>query len=68
MAAKAAVGPKKCLPGRKPGPEHLEEVVRIWHAVDDDARKVILYVARDTARERGLVPADTPLMITDRVF
>ena len=55
-------------PGRKPGPEHLDEVARVWGAVDEDGRKMILFVSRQLARDQGLVPADTPLMITDRVF
>ena len=56
------------VPGRKPGPEHLDEFARVWGAVDDDGRKVILFVSRQLARDQGLVPADTPLMIIDRVF
>lgn len=34
----------------------------------DDGRKMVLFFARQLAREQGLVPADTPLMITDRMF
>jgi len=29
---------------------------------------MMLLFARQVAREQGLVPADTPMMITDRVF
>jgi hypothetical protein len=29
---------------------------------------MLLFVARQLAREQGLVPPETPLMITDRVF
>lgn len=56
------------LPGRKPGRDQFEELARIWDHVDDDGRKMMLFFARQLARERRLVPADTPLMITDRVF
>ena len=56
------------LPGRKPGPPQREELLRIWRAVDDDGRKMILFVARRLAREQRLVPASTSLVMTDRVF
>lgn len=56
------------IPGRKPGPDQREELLRIWGHVDDDGRKMLLFFARQLAREQGLVPADTPLMVTDRVF
>jgi len=56
------------VPGRQPGPEHFDEVARVWGAVDDDGRKVILFVSRQLAREQGIVPADTPLIITNRVL
>lgn len=59
---------RKRVPGRNPGPEQREELLRIWGHVDDDGRKMILFFARQLAREQGLVPADTPLMITDHVF
>ncbi|MCC6719954.1 MAG: hypothetical protein IT555_18910 [Acetobacteraceae bacterium] len=68
MTVEARTTLHKRTPGRKPSPEHLEEIGRVWHAVDDDARKMILYFVRGVARERGLVAPDTPLMITDRVF
>jgi hypothetical protein len=42
-------------------------VCRIWDHVDDDGRKMILFFSRQLAREHGLVPADMPLIITDRV-
>ena len=58
MGAEDNTATPKRVPGRKPGPEHLDEV----------ARKMILFVSRQMARDQGLVPADTPLMITDRVF
>ena len=56
------------LPGRKPGPEQCEEVLRIWKAVDDNGRKILLFIARGLAREQGLVPAATPLVLTDRIL
>ncbi|MBS7789349.1 hypothetical protein KTR66_05055 [Roseococcus sp. SDR] len=59
--------PKRVL-GRKPRPNEREEVFRIWDHVGDDGRKMILFVSRQLAREHGLVPPDTPLIITDRVF
>lgn len=62
-----AAAPKR-VPGRKPGPDEREEMFRIWDHVDDDGRKMILFLSRQVARDQGLVPADTPLMITDRVF
>ena len=65
--AAKAIGPRN-LPGRKPGPDQFEELLRVWGHVDDDGRKIVLFFARQVAREQGLVPADTPMMITDRVF
>ena len=56
------------LPGRKPGADQREELLRIWGAVDDDGRKMILFFARQLAREQRLVPPNTPLMMTDGVF
>lgn len=43
-------------------------MLRIWGHVDDDDRKMMLFFSRQLAREHGLVPPDTPLIITDRVF
>lgn len=68
MATDREAAPAVRVPGRKPGPEHLDEVGRIWGAVDDDARKMILFLARSIARNQGLVAVETPLLITDRVF
>ena len=56
------------LPGRKPGPDQREELLRIWGHVDDNGRKMILFFARQLAKEQGLVPADAPLVITARAF
>ncbi len=56
------------LPGRTPGPDERDEMLRIWGHVDDDGRKMMLFFSRQLAREHGLVPPDTPLIITDRVF
>ncbi|WP_439580693.1 hypothetical protein [Elioraea sp.] len=56
------------LPGRKPGPAQREEFLRIWDAVDDNGRKMLLFIARGILREQGLVPAPTPLVLTDRVL
>ncbi|SFL13938.1 hypothetical protein [Falsiroseomonas stagni] len=58
----------KRVPGRKPRTGQREELLRIWGHVDDDGRKILLFVARQLAREQGPVPVDTPLMITDCVF
>ena len=68
MPAGGRTTPHERVPGRKPGPDEREELLRIWGHVDDDGRKMILFFARQLAREQALVPADTPLMITDRVF
>lgn len=56
------------VPGRKPGPEQRDEMLRIWGHVDDDGRKLMLFFSRTLARDQGLVPPDTPLVMTDRVF
>jgi hypothetical protein len=58
---------KERVPGRKPGPAQREEHIRIWDLVDDDTRKVLLFFSRAAARDYGLVAADTPLVMTDRV-
>ena len=59
---------ERTLRNRKPGPDQREELLRFRGHVDDDGRKMMLFFARQLAREQGLVPADTRLMITDRVF
>ena len=59
---------KERVPGRKPGPAQREEYFRIWDLVDDDGRKVMLFVARTVACDQGLVPPGTPLLMTDRVL
>lgn len=68
MSAELTSATPKRLRGRKPGPDQRDELLRIWGHVDDDGRKMMLFFARQLAREQGLVPAATPLMITDRVF
>jgi len=68
MGAEDHTAAPRRVPGRKPSPDERGEVLRIRDYVDDDGRKMILFFSRQLARERGLVPADTPLMITDRVF
>lgn len=68
MAVVVRAAPRGRVPGRKPGPDQREELLRIWGHVDDDGRKMMLFFARQLAREQRLVPADTPLMLTDRVF
>jgi hypothetical protein len=60
--------PSTRLPGRKPGAPQGAELMRIWDALDSDGRKLVLFVARQMAREKGLVAANTPLVITDRAF
>lgn len=54
--------------GRKPGPDQRDEYIRIWDAVDDDHRKMLIFFARSMAQDAGLVPPSTPLLMTDRVF
>jgi hypothetical protein len=68
MTDSASRAKPKRVPGRKHGPVQREEVLRIWGHVDDDGRKIMLFFSRQRAREHGLVPPDTPLIITDRVF
>ena len=68
MAAEDNTAAPKRVPGRKPGPDEREEMLRIWGHVDDDGRKMMLFFSRQLAREQGLVPADAPLIITDRMF
>lgn len=68
MVAEVDAASLKHFPGRKPGPPQRDELLRIWGHVDDDGRKMMPFVAHQLAREQGLVPANTPLMITDRVF
>lgn len=63
----AAPRPKR-VPGRKPGPAQREEMLRIWGHVDDDGCKLMLFFARTVARDQGLIPPSTPLLMTDRVF
>lgn len=67
MPRQAATEPKR-LPGRAPGPAEREEMLRIWDAVGNDDRKMMLFFARSLARDQGLVPPNTPLMITAPVF
>ena len=68
MARRTTSAESKRLPGRKPGPDQREELLRIWGHVDDDGRKLMLFFARQLAREQGLVPSNTPLLMADRVF
>jgi len=68
MTVKVGANAPKRVPGRKPGPVQRNELLRIWGHVDDDGCKMMVFFARQLAREQGLMPADTPLMITDRVF
>lgn len=68
MGAKASTSTPSCVPGRKAGPEQREPIKRVWGHLDDDGPRMMVFFARRLAREQGLVPADTPLMITDRVF
>ncbi|PWS34285.1 hypothetical protein DFH01_24975 [Falsiroseomonas bella] len=56
------------VPGRKPALAQRGELLRIWGHVDDDGRKLMLFFARTLARDQGLVPAGTQLLMTDRVF
>lgn len=54
------------VPGRKPGPAQRGECQRIWDMVDDDGRKLLLFFSRTVAREQGLVPPGTSLVMSDR--
>lgn len=64
---KAMMPKRERVPGRKPGPSQREEYRRIWDMVDDDGRKLPLFFSRTVAREPGLVPPGTSLVMTDRV-
>ena len=68
MAHNAAVPKPKRVPGRKPGPAQREELLRIWDHVDNDGRKLMLFFARTLARDQGLIPPSTPLVMTNHVF
>lgn len=68
MVRSAAAPKPKRVPGRKPGPAQREELLRIWGHVDDDGRKLMLFFARTLARDQGLIPQSTPLVITGQVF
>ncbi len=68
MTQNAAAPKPKRVPGRKPGPELLEEVLLFWGHVDAAGRKMILHVSRQVALDHGVGRAGTPLIITDRVF
>ncbi|WP_203075763.1 hypothetical protein [Falsiroseomonas ponticola] len=68
MANNIPAPKSKRFPGRKPGTAQREEYLRIWDLVDDDSRKVMLFFARTVARDQGLVPLSTPLVMTDRVL
>ena len=60
--------PSVRFPGRRPGPQQREEYLRIWDAMDVENRKALLFLARQMAKEVGLVPPESSLMMTDRVF
>lgn len=68
MSRSAKTAKPERMPGRKPGPAQRDEYLRIWDAVDDDRRKVLIFFARGIAQDAGLVPPNTPLVMTDRVF
>ena len=68
MTVEAYVTRHERVPGRKPGPAQRDELLRIWDHVDDDGRKLMLFFAQTLARDQGLVPLGTPLLMTDRVF
>ena len=36
--------PPNRVPGRKLGPEQFDEVGRVWHPVDKDCRKMMLFL------------------------
>lgn len=56
----------KRLPGRKPTPADRDELVRIWDALPDDERKVLLFFAVQLAKKAGLPEGDGPLMRTGK--
>jgi hypothetical protein len=62
------VTPSERLPGRKPGPSERDEMLRIYDALGDDGRKLVLFVSRYKAKEEGLIAPGESLVITDRAF
>jgi hypothetical protein len=36
--------------------------------VDDEGRKLMLFFARTVARDQGVIPPSTPLVMTDSAF
>ena len=62
--------PRMIIPvrGRRPGRAQRDGLLRIWSAVDDDGRKMLLFFARQLAKEQGLVPPGTPLVMTDQML
>ncbi|MFC0411057.1 hypothetical protein [Roseomonas elaeocarpi] len=51
------------VPGRKPGPQHRDELARIWEALDAENQKILIAFARGLAREAGVYGPDVPLVV-----
>lgn len=56
----------KRVAGRKPTPADREELVRIWDALSDDGRKMLLFVAVALAKDAGLPEGEGPLIRTGK--
>jgi transcriptional regulator with XRE-family HTH domain len=50
------------LPGRRPGAAERAELVHLWDALDPEARKMMIFMARAIAREAGALPPSAPLL------
>ncbi|MFH5927457.1 hypothetical protein [Roseomonas xinghualingensis] len=46
------------IPGRKLTASQRAEVLRVWDALDDDRRKLILIVVRAMAKDAGISDGD----------
>jgi transcriptional regulator with XRE-family HTH domain len=50
------------LPGRRPGLAERAELVRLWDALDPEAQKMMIFMARAIARETGAIPPQATLL------
>lgn len=49
-----------------PTPADRDELLRLWDALSDDGKKVVLYTAAVCARDEGLPEGDGPLVRTGK--
>ena len=57
---------KQRVPGRKPTAADRAELLRIWDALSDDGRKLLIVTARGLAKGEGLPEGDGPLIRTGK--